>query len=89
MDSRKLDAWLSAALVAPEEAGEVTIFISTVEPLDAARAGLLRKLGVGQAAAGQKLLTATVPKQVIGELSEQPWVRALKLSQQLRPLESK
>jgi hypothetical protein len=47
---------------------------------------VLAGLGVPSAAARSGIATATLPPEVIDELSEKPWVQQLRLSQRLRLL---
>jgi hypothetical protein len=87
MDYQKLDAPLASALTDQQEAEDQTweVFIHTQHVPSASEEAHLRRLGV----AGDiqnTIVTARLSKQAIDELTNQPWIRVLKLSQKLRPL---
>jgi len=87
MDYRKLDAPL-AALVDEAEDREAPIgevFIHTDGPPGQAALAMLQRLSA-KGDANRTIFTAKLSVEAIVELSEQSWVRYLKLSQRLRPL---
>jgi hypothetical protein len=92
MDYNKLDADLIAQLgEAPVEAKEKTlsVFVHTTKAPGPKEESFLRGLGHSGDVAGRELFTATLSPAAIDKLSSQPWVRYLKLSKQLRPLDEK
>lgn len=90
MDYVKLDAGLFAAV--EDEGGgggddaSLTVFIHTEQPPGKAERAFLKKLGVRGIADGQQVFTADLSPRAIGELSEQHWVRHIRLSRKLRLL---
>lgn len=90
MDFNKLDASLSAELdQAPASPNQpaFSVFVETDRPLGPQEAAFLSRLGVTGDLLGQDLFTATLSWRAVDELSNQPWVRYLKLSRKLRPLD--
>jgi hypothetical protein len=90
MDNRKIDAVLAAALDEmknPEERA-LPVFIHTAQTVDPTATTFLREIGVKGATAGKKIFTATLSPRAVEELSKQPWVRYVKLSQKLRMVRS-
>ncbi|WP_017653596.1 hypothetical protein [Fortiea contorta] len=85
MNYQKLDAALAIALndVPNAEASSLTVFIHTTTAIDDDAVAILANLGVSGATSGQDTFTATLSPNAISQLSEQPWVQYLKLSQQL------
>jgi len=90
MDYAKLDAGLAAALddVSDEETQTLNIFIHAKRPPHPDEARCLENTGLGSNALQQEVFTATVSPKVVGELSQQPWVKSLRLSRVLRPLDT-
>jgi hypothetical protein len=91
MDYDKLDADLAAQLYEFEAATDrsdamLSIFIETKKPPAPEEAAFLERLGVSGDLKGRDIFTATLSTDAIAELSSQPWVRYLKLSRKLRPL---
>lgn len=88
MDERKIDAPLASALtdVSDPEERAFTVFIHTAQAPDTAQAAFLSGLGVNGVTGRLKVFTATLSARVVAELSQQPWVRSLKLSRKLRLL---
>ncbi|MBW4644479.1 MAG: hypothetical protein KME23_16080 [Goleter apudmare HA4340-LM2] len=86
MNYQKLDAALAMALndVSDLEASTLDIFIHTEPVLDAEAVAVLENLGISVASSGKDVFTAKLPPNAIAHLSQQPWVKHLKLSQQLR-----
>jgi hypothetical protein len=84
MNYRKLDARLAAALVEMENPEEpaLSVFIHLAQAPDSSAATFLKTLGV-KAPARQQIVTAKVSPHAVAELSMQPWVRYVKLSQPL------
>jgi hypothetical protein len=85
---QKIDAALAAAIadVENEDQASFGVFIETNSMLGDGEASLLKKFGVGGVAPDRKVFTANLSAPAIGELSERPWVRFIRLSQRLRPL---
>ena len=84
MDYQKLDGFLQAAIEDTQDQ-PLTVFIRTEAPVGAKEAEYLRGLGVHDAHPSQKIYTATLAPTAVDELSEQPWVESMALSQQLQP----
>lgn len=87
MDYQKLDAPLAKALTESQdaEASVWDIFIHTARALSLSEVALLQRLGV-TSDARNAILTARLSIRAIDELTDQPWIRVLTLSQKLRPL---
>jgi hypothetical protein len=88
MDYGKIDAALAAALddIQDPEERSLAVFIHTSHTPGSSEAAFLEKLGVSGVSAGRQVFTATLSPRAIGELSEQPWLRYLRLSQRLKLL---
>jgi hypothetical protein len=88
MDYSKIDAALAAALanVQDRESPSMDVFIHAARPLTRDEIAFFEKLGVS-ADPGKTIFTARLSARAIEELSRQRWVRYIKLSQKLRPLE--
>lgn len=86
MDWQKLDA--SLALVMSEQRDSpVFVFIRFNLPLDEQAVEILNKAGLPQTTALLKeIITATVSRQAIEDLSDQPFVRNMSLAKKLRLL---
>ncbi|MBE9036503.1 hypothetical protein [aff. Roholtiella sp. LEGE 12411] len=86
MNYEKLDTALATALNNVQDAEEqsLTVFIHTESITDPAATAILESLGVGGVTNGQDVFTATLSPNAISQLSEQPWVQYLTLSQKLR-----
>jgi hypothetical protein len=83
MDYRKLDAALASALAQAPPGARLAVFIEVERQVVTDReADRLRDLGA--AAAGAGLFRAELEAGSLGELSEWPWVRSLRLSRRLR-----
>jgi hypothetical protein len=84
MNYRKLDAQLAAAMDEMENLEEpaLAVFIHMVRAPDSSAATFLKEIGV-KFAARQQIVTAKVSPRAVAELSKQPWVRFVKLSQPL------
>lgn len=89
MNYEKLDADLSAELdqVADDSNAALTVFIYAAKPVGPDEETFLRQLGVGGEIRGQEMITANLSPGSIAELTGQPWVRYLKMSRPLRPLQ--
>lgn len=91
MNYRKLDARLTAALDAvqnPEEPA-LPVFILMKQTPDSTAASFLKEIGVKVTSPRQQVFTAKISPRAVEELSNQPWVRAVKLSGTLRPMNGK
>ncbi len=86
MNYQKLDAALAIALndILNTEESSLDVFIHTESAIDAHAADILKNLGVNTATSGSDIFTATLSPNAISQLTEQPWVKYVKLSQQLR-----
>ena len=84
MNYQKLDAPLSMALkdVQNTDQPSLQVFIHT-EPVSNAETAALENLGVSGVTSGKDVFTATLSPNAISQLSEQPWVQYVKLSQTL------
>jgi len=92
MDYNKLDADLIAQLgETPADADEkpLSVFIHTTKAPGPEEESFLKKLGHRGDIAGRDLFTASLSPGAIDKLSSQPWVRYVKLSRQMRPLDEK
>jgi hypothetical protein len=91
MNYQKLDAALASALneVQNPETASLTVFIHTQPGLDSKATAVLENLGVGGVTADKDVFTATLSANGIAQLSEQPWVQYLKLSQKLQLVNSR
>jgi len=88
MNYRKVDAPLAAAvdeIKSPEES-LLAIFIYTAKTRDETATIFLNGIGVRVYSKNQEIFTATVSPQTVKKLSQQPWVRYVKLSQKLHLL---
>ncbi|MEH2198396.1 hypothetical protein [Nostoc sp.] len=85
MNYQKLDAALATALsdVQNSEESSLGVFIHTEPILNSAAIAVLESLGVSGVTSGKDIFTATLSLNAISQLSEQPWVKYLKRSQQL------
>ncbi|MEB3177851.1 MAG: hypothetical protein VKL59_02245 [Nostocaceae cyanobacterium] len=90
MNYQKLDTSLSMALndVEDPEAPTFVVFIHTKTTPTASASAILNNLGVHNASSGKDVFTATLSANAISQLSEQPWVQYLRLSQKLRLVNS-
>lgn len=86
MNYQKLDTALAMALneVQDPEERSLSVFIHTKPVADGGETAFLRNLGVSGVTDGKDVFTATLSPEAISQLSEQPWVQYLKLSQKLR-----
>ncbi|KYC41403.1 hypothetical protein WA1_22165 [Scytonema hofmannii PCC 7110] len=92
MDYQKLDTALTMRLneVEDPQKQSLNVFIHTNAAADAADASdMLKNLGVPDAASGKDVFTANLSPNAISQLSEQPWVQYIKLSQNLNLLNQK
>lgn len=88
MNHRKIDAPLAAAVAEIENAEEpmLAVFIYTAQSRDEAATIFLNGIGVRVYSKNQEIFTATVSPQTVKKLSQQPWVRYVKLSSKLHIL---
>lgn len=86
MNYQKLDAALAMALndILDPEAPNLVVFIHTELVLDSTATTTLENLGVSGVTSGKDIFTATLSPNNISQLSEQPWIKSIKLSQKLR-----
>jgi len=85
MNYQKLDAAIATALndVQDAETPSLAVFMHTEPVLDAIATPVLENLGVSGVTPGKDVFTATLSANAIAQLSEEPWVQYLKLSQKL------
>jgi hypothetical protein len=91
MNYQKLDTALAIALNEVKENERalsqercLTVFIHIIADIDTTTVtAFLESLGISGVKGGKAILTATLSPNAISELSEQPWVQYLKLSQKL------
>ena len=91
MNYAKLDAALATALSKAKDlkARGLVVFIHTVDVPGTTEAAWLEKLGVTNSdGSGKQIFTATLSAEEIADLSDQPWVQQIRLSQKLRLLET-
>jgi hypothetical protein len=90
MDYAKLDAGAAQAVDADprSDARSFQVFVHLAGPPDAALRDRLVACGVGDAGSGRTILTAILSAREIGELSDEPRVRQIRLSRRLGPLGS-
>lgn len=86
MNYQKIDGGLAVALeeCQSEEDAIFEVFIHMVRPADEAMAQFLRKLGISGTIVERSIVTGKLTVQDIDLLTEQAWVRFLRLSQRLR-----
>ncbi len=86
MNYRKLDASLAMALNDTQDQNEqsLVVFIHTQPDLDPQAIAILENIGVRGINPGKNVYTATLSPNAISQLSEQSWVKYVKLSQKLR-----
>ncbi len=86
MDYKKFDAALAMAIDEVDSSEEPTllVFIHTNQQLDARAVAFLESLGIKDVASDKDIYTATVSSSQVSELSNQSWVKSIKLSQKLR-----
>jgi len=85
MNYRKVDVTLAAAVDEIENAEELllAVCIYTAKTRDETATIFLNGIGVRVYSTNQEIFTATVSPHTVKELSQQPWVRYVKLSQKL------
>ncbi|QSJ15846.1 hypothetical protein JYQ62_29225 [Nostoc sp. UHCC 0702] len=85
MNYQKLDTALAMALndVPDPQEPSLAVFIHTEPVLDAAATAVLENSGISGVTSGKDIFTATLSPNAISQLSEEPWVKYLKLSQKL------
>ena len=85
MNYHKVDAPLAAAVDEIKNAEEplLAVYIYTAKSRDESATIFLNGLGVRVYSKNQDTFTATVSPHTVRELSQQPWVRYVKLSPKL------
>ncbi len=89
MDYGKLDAALAMAVDAEGRdpgARDLVVFVRLTGPPSDEQRTRLRALGVDGTDAARTVLTATLSRQEVETLTDQPWVQSLTLSAQRRPV---
>ena len=86
MNYQKIDTALAMAINQVENPYQrlFIIFIHTQPILESAAQNFLIDLGIRKKTESETVFTATVSAHTISELSDQNWVKHLKLSQRLR-----
>ncbi|MEM9922162.1 MAG: hypothetical protein AAF915_00140 [Cyanobacteria bacterium P01_D01_bin.50] len=86
MNFAKLDTALILALKQIKDPSKpcLVVFIHTESVLDPTATALLESFNISNITEGKNVLTATLSANAISQLSEQPWVQYLKLSEKLR-----
>ncbi|MDY6782699.1 MAG: hypothetical protein SW833_09170 [Cyanobacteriota bacterium] len=89
MNYQKIDAALSIELsrVENRQDARFAVFIHTQSISTAQATAILERLGAESPTGSQNLITATLSARDVSEVSEQPWVKYLRLSQVLYPLD--
>ncbi len=85
MNYQKLDPALAMALndVQNPEEPSLVVFIHTEPAPDEEAAAFLERLGIN-VTSGRDVFTAKLSAHAVSQLSEQPWVQYIRLSQTLR-----
>ena len=91
MDYRKLDAALAASLEDVEDPEEqaLHVFIHTDHAPAPTEAAVLKRLGVREGIGDRRVFSATLSPRAVEELSTQPWVKYLRLSQRLHLVQAR
>jgi hypothetical protein len=86
MNYQKLDSALAMAMndAQDQEEQSLVVFIHTEIVSDPAATAVLENYGVSGVTVGKDVFTTTLSPNAVSQLSEQPWVKYLKLSQKLR-----
>jgi hypothetical protein len=89
VDYQKVDAALAAAVEEAPDPNErsLAVFIHADRALGVEERSVMERLGVSGGQAGARVVTATLSARAVEELTEQSWVRYVRLSQRMRPLE--
>lgn len=86
MNYQKVDAALATALAEVEdrEARVLGVFIHTESDLSESAIAFLESLGISHPTQNQTVYTVTLSANAVAQLTDQPWVRYLRLSQRLK-----
>ncbi|MCJ8280038.1 MAG: hypothetical protein MJK14_09015 [Rivularia sp. ALOHA_DT_140] len=86
MNFSKLDTALILVLKKIQDQSRpcLVVFIHTESPLDSTAIAVLEGFGISGITATRDVFTATLSLNAVSQLSEQAWVKYLKLSQELR-----
>jgi hypothetical protein len=86
MNYRKMDAALITAVDEAEdrEACSLEVFVHLDHIPDEEEKRILSGLGIRPEAAGRTIITASLSADDVAELTDQPWIRQIRLSQRLR-----
>jgi hypothetical protein len=84
MDYSKIDAPLAAQLKSKDPDELFPVFISVSKDIGEQEQSFLKRIGIMSSVANMRIFSATIPSQAIDELSEQPWIRYIKLSTALQ-----
>jgi hypothetical protein len=83
MNYSKVDAALATALDENESVQALDVFIRLSTPVVPEDSLKLERFGIRATRAGQRLLTARLSPKQIAELTDQGWVRYLRLAETL------
>ena len=86
MDYRKLDARLSEALAETDEAARYQVFVEVAPNLTPDEITRLEQLGVRRQGDLRTVFTANLGRKDLGDVSELPGVRRVRLRRRLRPI---
>ncbi len=88
MDYRKIDAALAVAMKDAKDLEERTllVFVHTERAPSASERAFLEKVGSKVGLGEGQVFIATLSANAVAELSDQPWVKYIKLSRKLHPL---
>jgi hypothetical protein len=88
MNYGKMAPQLASALRAAgsELPSNLTVFVQTTAAPTAKQAEVLRSMGVQVPAEDRTIFTADLSSENISQLTELPWIKLIRASQQLRPL---
>ena len=86
MNFSKLDTALILALKKIEDQSKpsLVVFIHVEPDIDSEATAILKGNGISGITAQRNVFTATLSLNAVSQLSEQPWVKSLKLSKKLR-----
>ena len=86
MDRKKIDSALAVALrrSAPTGQDRFSVFIEMAHPVAGPEQLFLEGLGIRNARPGATIVTATLVKDSIAALSDQPWISMIRLARKMK-----
>ncbi|MDD1683452.1 MAG: hypothetical protein LUO98_06425 [Methanoregula sp.] len=86
MDRKKIDSALAVALMSSAPAGKdrFSVFIEMADPVAGPEQLFLKELGILNARPGATIVTATLSKDSIAALSDQPWISRIRLARKMK-----